>query len=27
VDVDGKGFQANGDMLGHPVLTAGRPKA
>jgi hypothetical protein len=24
VDVDGKGFQANGDNLGHPILTARR---
>lgn len=23
VDVDGKGFQANGDTLGHPLVTAG----
>ena len=27
VDLDGKGFKANGDTLGHPVLVAGRPKS
>ena len=24
VDIDGKGFQPNGDSLGHPLLTAKR---